>query len=82
MSFINDDIPYDEYIEKREKGRASVPAKRFYNKSLTELQTFHITPKIKKNVDKLIQEKIFPNKAEFYRYLIIKFFEENPKWFK
>ena len=78
---MNDDIPYDEYIEKREMGRAAVPHKRYWNKSLTVVQNFHITPKMEKKIAKLIPG-IFPHKAEFYRYLIIKFFEDNPEWFK
>lgn len=78
---MNDDIPYDEYIENREQGRAAVPSKRYLNKSLTVLHSFFISPKMKKMIDKIIPG-IFPNKAEFYRYLIIKFFEDNPEWFK
>ena len=82
MAYMNDDMPYDEYIKKREKGRAGISQARFYNKSLTSYITFIVTPKIRKKIDKLIQNEIFPNKSEFLRYLIIKFFEEHPEWFK
>ena len=79
---MNSDIPYDEYIKKREKGRAGIPQARYYNKSLTVGTSFYITPQIKKKIDKLIENEIFPNKSEFLRYLIIKFFDEHPEWFK
>ena len=82
MAYINDDLPYDKYIEKRELGRAAISSKRHYNKSLTIAISFYMTPKIKENIEKLIQKEIFPNKAEFLRYLIIKFFEEHKEWLK
>ena len=82
MSYINSDIPYDEYIKKREKGRKGIPQARYYNKSLTSYLTILVTPKIRKKIDKLIENEIFPNKTEFIRYLIIKFFDDNPEWFK
>lgn len=82
MAYMNDDLPYDEYIKKRELGRAAVPQKRFYNKSLTTATSFYMTPKMKKNVNHLIEKGFFPNKAEFLRYLIIRFFEEHDEWLK
>ena len=79
---MNSDLPYDEYIMKRETGRKGLPQVRLYNKSLTSYITFLVTPKIREKMDKLIENEIFPNKTEFLRYLIIKFFDDNPEWFK
>lgn len=82
MAYINDDLPYDKYIEGREKGRAGKKSKRFGRKTLTCMLTFYVSPIINSSIERLIEKGIFPSKAEFLRYGIIKFFEENKEWLK
>jgi len=82
MPYINEDIPLKKYYENRKMGRSAIPSKRYYYKSLTISTSFFLSPKMKKGIDKLVEKEIFPNKAEFFRYLIIKFFEENKEWLK
>lgn len=83
MAYMNDDLPYDEYIEKvklKEYGRNRPKNARFGRKELTKVIDFCITPAIRSGIDKLIEKGLFPNTSEFMRYLIIRFFEENKEW--
>ena len=76
MSYINDNLPYAKYVEKREKGRVEGVHKRHYNKSLTVSTSFHMTPFMKRKIDEVIARGDFPHKAEFFRYLIINYLEK------
>lgn len=78
MSNINEDLPYDKYIENRERGRKAYSK----NKHLTEPMSLILSPILKRSMEGLIAKGIFPDKAEFLRYLMIKFFEENKEWLK
>ena len=75
---MNDNIPYEKYIENRGKGRKA-PS---WGKHLTEMVSVLVIPYMKEKMKLLVTKGIFPDRSEFVRYLIIKFFEENKEWLK
>lgn len=50
-----------------------------HNGNLTERISILVTPTIYKKIQKLVKKGIFPNKCEFGRYLIMKYFEDHRK---
>jgi len=80
MAYMNDDLPYDEYIKYEENTRKTRPGPT--RKSLTEMTSFLMSPLMKERINHILDKGLFPDKAEFFRYLIIKFLEDNKEWIR
>lgn len=75
---MNSNKPYDEYVEETKvnhgDGRGKYKRKK---RRLTECLSFWTTPQLKKRIDDLVEMGLFPDRAEFLRYIIVRYFENN-----
>jgi len=79
---MNEDLPYDSYIKSRTHNKGFGQNPIWGKHCLTEIINVLVTPYIKESIKKLIATGVFPNRSEFIRHLIIKFFEENKEWIR